>query len=79
MEHSSRVRRLTLAGLAYALILFPLLEVVHSNAPQRVLAASNDASTLLSDGPVSYWRRGEQSGTAAADGGTGGNAGRGPV
>jgi hypothetical protein len=39
------------------------------------VSASSYSSTVLGDGPISYWRLGETSGTTAADSGNGGNPG----
>lgn len=52
-----------------AITIFPPLREAH------VLAGTSYASTVLGDGPVSYWRLGEQTGTTAADSGNGGNNG----
>lgn len=79
MEPSSRSLRLARVGAASVLVVVVVLSVLLGAMPRqyppRAFAASSYASTVLSDGPVSYWRLGETSGTAAADSGTGGNAG----
>ncbi len=68
-------RRLRQRGLVVASVVLVMSSVVSAFPIASVLAGANYAATILSDGPVSYWRLGEQSGSAVVDSGSGGNTG----
>ena len=63
------------AALTALSLLVIVLVVLPSLPPPTAHASASYAATVLADHPVSYWRLGELSGTAAADSGSGGNTG----
>ena len=75
MAHHQVVRRRTLAAITALSVVFVASAAIPVRATPTARASANYSSTVLADGPVSYWRLGEQSGTTALDIGTGANNG----
>src|SRR4029077_18308996 len=75
MAHHQVVRRRTLAAIMALSVVFVASAAIPVPTIQAARASANYSSTVLADGPVSYWRLGEQSGTTALDIGTGANNG----
>jgi hypothetical protein len=75
MAHHQVLRRRTLAAIMALSVVFVASAAIPVGAAPAARASANYSSMVLADGPVSYWRLGEQSGATAFDSGTGANNG----
>ena len=73
-HHRAARRNATAAVTAFSLLLVAAITLPSLTIP-TVRASASYSATVLADGPVSYWRLGEQSGATAVDSGSGGNNG----
>jgi hypothetical protein len=73
-QHRAVPQHALAAVTAFSLLLVVLATLPSPSTPITHAAASY-SGVVLGDGPVSYWRLGEQSGTTAVDSGPGGNTG----
>ena len=75
MAHLRPTRQRTAVAITAFSVLMIASVTMPALATSVAHASANYAATVLADGPVSYWRLGELSGTTATDSGAGGNTG----